>query len=70
MSETTMSDNLLVEKIARLINPEAWETVDYLRELGVAVGPRHRTSAGSLAAARRVIDGTDILRDYDTREDL
>lgn len=51
----------LEERIARLIDPETWKTVDYLMELGVTGGPRHMGGAGSIEAARRVIDGLELV---------
>ena len=58
----------LEETIARLIAPGAWETV----ARGEAIGlPSAQVFVNdSLIAARRVIDGLDILRDYDPREDM
>lgn len=58
----------LEERIARLINPEAWETVARGEAIGLQSAQVFVND--SLAAARRVIDGLDILRDYDPREDM
>lgn len=57
----------LTERIARLIDPTAWVKADTCREVG---WPDECYERRSRAAARRVIDGLDILRDYDPREDL
>ena len=57
----------LEERIARLIDPEAWETV----ARGEAIGlPSAQVFVNdSRKTARRVIDGLDILSDYDPQED-
>lgn len=58
----------LTERIARLIDPEVWKDADYLRVIELPLTAQEMTES-SLIAARRVIDGLDILRDYDPRED-
>lgn len=62
----------LEERIARLIDPDAWRHWDECAQ--VWPNPYARPGGAfvndSLAAARRVIDGLDILRDYDPREDM
>lgn len=54
----------LPEKIARLIDPELWDHDPQ----PCTYDDWHRGE--SIRAARRVIDGLDILRDYDPQEDL
>ena len=49
----------LTERIARLIDPEAWETVDYLRVIELPLIAQEMTKS-SLIAARRVIDGLHL----------
>ena len=55
----------LEERIASLISPGAW-TAETKPE---AWRKKQLFRARSLDAARRVIDGLDILRDYDPQED-
>ena len=49
----------LEERIARLIDPEVWETVDYLRVIELPLTAQEMTKS-SLIAARRVIDGLNL----------
>ncbi len=49
----------LEECIARLIDPEVWETVDYLRVIKLPLTAQEMTKS-SLIAARRVIDGLNL----------
>ena len=58
----------LEERIARLIDPNVWHYVDLIRH-DTPISARALTEP-SRDAARRVIDGLDILRDYDPQEDL
>lgn len=50
----------LEERIARLIDPEAWECADLARKWGL---PVERYEQKSCAAARRVIDGLHLDED-------
>ena len=52
----------LEERIARLIDPEVWETVDYLRVIELPLTAQEMTKS-SLIAARRVIDGLNLDED-------
>ena len=50
----------LTERIARLIDPEAWECADLARKWGLPVERCERYEQKSRAAARRVIDGLGL----------
>ena len=50
----------LEERIARLIDPEAWECADLARKWGLPVERCERYEQKSRTAARRVIDGLHL----------
>ena len=50
----------LVERIARLIDPEAWECADLARKWGLPVERCERYEQKSRADSRRVIDGLHL----------
>lgn len=50
----------LEERIARLIDQEAWECADLARKWGLPVERCERYEQKSRAAARRVIDGIGL----------
>ena len=50
----------LEERIARLIDPEAWECADLARKWGLPVERCERYEQKSRTAARRVIDGLNL----------
>ena len=52
------------ERIARLIDPEAWECADLARKWGLPVERCERYEQKSRAAARRVIDGLGLKPDH------
>ena len=54
----------LTEKIARLIDPGEWATADYYLAHELPESAAYFTEE-SMSAALRVIDGLDILSDYD-----
>ena len=60
----------LEERIARLIDPEAWEPVPPgMGSTTVGIEQQYADQREARKIARRVIDGLDILRDYDPQED-
>lgn len=57
----------LEERIARLIDPEAWECADLARKWGLPVERCERYEQKSRAAARRVIDGLHLRTELISR---
>ena len=53
----------LEERIARLIDPEAWECADLARKWGFPVERCERYEQKSRSAARRIIDGLNLDED-------